>query len=243
MKAIHIIAGILSLIAGFTALYAAKGQWLHRKAGTVFSYAMLTMTGLGALLALTTNPNRPTAVIGLLCFYLVATGLLTVIRSVEQQRRVLLGLACLATALAVAAWLLGFMAAGSPGSELDHIPSGMIFMFASIATLAAIGDARVLWRGSIAGVQRLHRHLWRMGYAMWVATTSAFLGQAKHLPDWLREEKLHLVPVLLVTVTVVFWLVRVRWVAWKKQSRLASSSRTAAQAAPTAAPTLSGTAT
>src|SRR5688572_24217435 len=234
MKAIHIIAGILSLIAGFTALYAAKGQWLHRKAGSIFSYAMLVMTGLGAMMALMGAPNRPTVVAGLLCFYLVATGLLTVIRSVEQQRQLLLGLAGMATAVAVAGWLFGFMAIGSPKNSLDHIPGGVIFMFATVATLGVIGDARVLWRGSIAGVQRLHRHLWRMGFALWVATTSAFLGQAKHLPDWVREEKLHLVPVLLVTVTVVFWLVRVRWMERKKQSRL--------KAAPTGASTLSGTA-
>lgn len=222
MKAIHIIAGILSLLAGFTALYAAKGDWLHRKAGTIFSGAMLLMTALGALLALTTNPNRPTVVAGLLSFYLVATGLLAVIRSVEQQRRLLLGLACLATAVAVAAWLFAFMAAGNTNGKLDQIPAGAIFMFATIATLGMVGDARALWRGSISGVQRLHRHLWRMGYALWVATTSAFLGQARHLPDWIREEKLHLVPVLLVTLTLVYWVVRVR--VLKKYPKLARRS-------------------
>src|SRR5688572_16326553 len=110
MLAIHILAGIIAILAGFTALYAAKGDWLHRKAGTIFSWAMLLMTALGAGLALSSNPNRPTVVAGLLSFYLVATGLLTVIRSVEQQRRLLLGLACMATAVAVAAWLFAFMA-------------------------------------------------------------------------------------------------------------------------------------
>lgn len=210
MKAVHILAGILSLLAGFTALYAAKGDWLHRKAGRIFSWAMLVMTALGALMAMSTHPNRGTIVAGLLSFYLVATGLLTVIRPLDQQRRPLLGLACLATAVTVTGWLFGFMAAGSPDGKLDQLPAGAIFMFASIGTLGLIGDARLLRRGSIDGVQRLHRHLWRMGFALWVATTSSFLGQARQLPDWFREEKLHFVPVLLVTFTLVYWLVRIR---------------------------------
>ena len=43
MKWIHIVAGLLSLLAGFTALYAAKGGDWHRRAGTVFFGAMLVM--------------------------------------------------------------------------------------------------------------------------------------------------------------------------------------------------------
>lgn len=210
MKTLHVLAGIVSLIAGFTALYAAKGQRLHRKAGAIFAAAMLVMTALGALIALTTNPNRVNVVAASLTLYLVATGLLTVIRTPDAQRRPLTGLACLATAVTASAWYLAFLAAGDPHGTLDHIPAGAIFMFAIIGTLGVVGDVRLLWRAGIAGAQRLHRHLWRMGYALWVATTSAFLGQARHLPDWFREGKLHLVPVLLVTLTLIYWVVRVR---------------------------------
>ena len=40
---VHILAGGLGLVTGYVALYAAKGAPLHRKAGIVFVYAMLTM--------------------------------------------------------------------------------------------------------------------------------------------------------------------------------------------------------
>ena len=51
MLAIHIIAGSLGLIAGYIALYSAKGAPLHRKAGMVFVYAMLTMCFGGVVMA------------------------------------------------------------------------------------------------------------------------------------------------------------------------------------------------
>ena len=83
-------------------------------------------------------------------------------------------------------------------------------MFAMVGTLGVIGDARLLWRGRIDGSPRLTRHLWRMGYALWIASTSAFFGQARHLPQWIRDAHLNAVPILLVTATLLFWLVRVR---------------------------------
>ena len=49
--ALHIITGSLGLISGFVALYAAKGATLHRKAGMVFVYVMLTMSASGMVIA------------------------------------------------------------------------------------------------------------------------------------------------------------------------------------------------
>jgi hypothetical protein len=210
MMPLHIAAGIVALIAGFIALYAAKGAWLHRRSGNIFSYAMLLMTALATVMALTTHPNRINVIAGSLTFYLVATGLLTVIRSAEQQRRWLLGLSAIVAVVTVAAWQYGMLARITPGGKVDHIPAGAIFMFATVGTLGFIGDARMLLRGAIQGRQRLTRHLWRMGYALWIASTSAFFGQARHLPQWMRDAHLTAVPILLVTATVLFWLVRVQ---------------------------------
>jgi hypothetical protein len=210
MKEIHILAGIVSLFAGFIALYTAKGAWMHRRSGTVFVYAMLVMAGLGALIALTTNPNRINVIAGSLVFYLVATGLLAVVRTIEQQRRLLVALTVLATAITLSAWRYGFMASDLPGGELDHIPAGPIYMFAVVGLLGVVGDLRLLWRGRIDATQRLTRHLWRLCYALWVATTSAFFGQAKFLPHWFRDAHLNAVPIFLVLFTLLYWLVRVR---------------------------------
>mgnify|MGYP001575451854 CR=1 FL=1 len=58
MKWIHIIAGLLSLAAGATALYASKGSTLHRKSGLVFVFAMITMTVSALIIATMIKPNR-----------------------------------------------------------------------------------------------------------------------------------------------------------------------------------------
>ena len=211
MIQLHIIAGLLSLVAGFVALYASKGAWLHRRSGQVFTGAMLFMAGSGALVALLLRPNRLNVIVGVLTCYLVATGLLAVRRRVADSRRMLFALMGVATVAGLAALALGLMAASNPSGRIDQFPAGMILMFAFLGLAAALGDARMLWRGSIEGAQRLTRHLWRMGLALSLATMSLFIGQARHLPDVLRSTGLNNVPVLLVLGTIVFWLVRVRW--------------------------------
>lgn len=76
---VHILAGSLGLISGYVALSAAKGATLHRKSGTVFVYAMLTMCFFGTLIAAVRGVwvavNIPAA---LLTAYLVITALTTV---------------------------------------------------------------------------------------------------------------------------------------------------------------------
>lgn len=55
------------------------------------------------------------------------------------------------------------------------------------------------------------RHIARMGFAMGMATTSFFLGQAKVFPEPLRHAfGLRAIPVLLVVGVVLYWLVRTR---------------------------------
>jgi hypothetical protein len=204
----HILAGGTGLAAGFLALYSEKGRWLHRRIGRVFAYAMLAMTTTGALLSVTFRPNRATVITAAVTFYLVATGLVTVIRTVRQAPRVydaLYGLGFFAT---VAAWGFGVYALGLPGRALDQIPAPALFMFAIVGTFGVVGDARLLRAGGIEGTARLRRHLWRMTYAMWVATTSFFYGQARHLPQWFRDANLNDYIVLLVAGTLVYWLIR-----------------------------------
>jgi len=211
MKWIHITCGILALAAGATALCAKKGSPLHRRSGTVFFAAMLVMSSTGALLAWL-KPDRGSVVAGLLTFYLVCTAWLTVKRPVEQVRAWTAGLMLLATGLAVVGFGYGIEAMNSANGRVDGIPAPPLFMFGGVAALAALMDARLLWVGHIEGAHRLARHLWRMTYAMWIATMSAFLGQAKFFPMPIRKSGLLAVPVLLVAGMLVYWLVRVYWI-------------------------------
>lgn len=210
MLYIHIVAGLVSLVAGALALFAAKGATLHRRAGIVFAAAMLTMTSSAVVMAALLRPNRVNVVAGTLTFYLVATGLLAVTRRVEQARGRLAAL--LAVALAISAYALSVAADGAahPRGLVDGVPATALYVFAAVGLFGAAMDARMLVAGRLEGTARLTRHLWRMGFAMFVATGSFFLGQADEFPAAMRTPFLA-VPVLLVVATLVYWSARAIW--------------------------------
>ena len=206
---IHITAGLLAIAAGAVALFAAKGASLHRRSGMVFVVAMLTMTSSAVVMATFFHPNRVNVAAGLLTFYLVCTGLLTVRRPVEDARRWLTGLMLLALGASAYAFALGFEAR-SGGGRVDGIPSPPLFLFGLVGLIGGLSDARLLAARSIEGARRIARHLWRMTFALWIATTSFFLGQMRHFPLPIRKPALLAIPVILVLVLMVYWFVRVR---------------------------------
>jgi uncharacterized membrane protein len=208
MRAIHIIAGLLALIAGAIALYAPKGSPLHKRSGMVFAVAMMVLTSSAIVIAGFLRPDKINVVAGLITFYLVATGLLTVIRPVEKMRRLATGLMAVAVFGGLYAFKLGFEILATAG-PLRDLPPQPLFMFGVIALGGAALDARMLLAGNIQGAHRLARHLWRMTFAMFIATASFFLGQAKHFPEPIRNSGLLAIPVLVVVLMLFYWLVRV----------------------------------
>lgn len=209
MKLFHITAGVLALVFGAMALYAAKGSALHRKSGMAFVVAMLVMTSSAVVMAAFLRPNRVNVIAGVLTFYLVCTGMLTVRRQVAQMRALMTGLMLLALAGSAYAFTLGFEALNSADGKIGGIPPQPLFMFGIVGLLGGMLDARLLWAGGIQGAHRLARHLWRMGFAMWIATASFFLGQARFFPEPIRKSGLLAIPVLLVAGLMFYWLVRV----------------------------------
>jgi uncharacterized membrane protein len=199
---LHVLAGATALAAGATAMVATKGSPLHRRAGTVFAVAMLVMASTGAGMAAPVG-ERVSVLAGLLTFYMVASGWLTVRRTVAQARSWLVAGTTFALGLAATALFWGLTTL--PGSGMTPV----LFVFGSIALLAGLLDARLLRAGAIAGAHRLARHLWRMGFAMFVATGSFFLGQADEIPAPLRIYPLLALPVIAVVAFTPFWLVRV----------------------------------
>jgi hypothetical protein len=93
----------------------------------------------------------------------------------------------------------------------------MYFLFGMVALLAVLGDLRVMMAKGIHGAHRIARHLWRMCFALLLASVSLFLGQAQAFPEPLRNSGLLPIPVLLVLVLMFYWLVRVLFTQWYRR--------------------------
>ena len=207
MLALHILAGLLGIASGATALMAAKGAQLHVRVGLIFVGSMLVMASSGVVLAIV-RPNTFSTLNGIaatLTFYLVLTGFLTIRRATSSSRRTDAATALVALAIAGTSVSLGMASNHQSGP-----PAPAYFMFGALATLASAGDVRKALRG-IRGSRLVARHLWRLGAAMWIATSSFFLGQARVFPEAIRKPALLAVPVLMVFLAVLYWFLKVRF--------------------------------
>ncbi len=205
---LHIIAGAIALAAGAVALYVFKGARLHRQSGMIFVYAMLVMSASGAVMA-ALKPNRGNVMGGVLTLYLVITGLLTVRRRVAGFDWKNVGAMLLGLTVGMMGLKFALDALHSPNGMIDGYPPPLYFIFGTVALLGAFGDIRVMAGQGIQGPRLLARHLWRMCFAMFIATGSFFLGQAKVFPKPIRIIPVLAIPVLLVLLLMLYWLARV----------------------------------
>lgn len=199
---IHILAGALALAFGYPALFATKGGALHRKSGRLFTYAMVTMALTGAAIA-ATRASSINMIAGLLTFYFVTTGLLTVYRAQRPKWIDTAGIAVVA--------LVGGLAFKTGFEIVGKRPEAApMFIFGVMAILGAIGDIRMMHAGGIQGPRRIVRHLWRMCFAMWVAAASFFWGPPGRVPDVIYYPALLPIPVLAPIVVMLYWLWSIR---------------------------------
>jgi uncharacterized membrane protein len=209
---VHISAGSLSIILGFVALSAAKGAPLHRQVGILFVYAMVVMGLLGATVATVWGRSAFVNIpAGLLSAYMVISALATV-RPTSRlgSRRWSVGLMLVPLGVGLYNLTFGLTALASASGLALGVPPFPFFLVATIGLVAATGDIRMLRSGALQGTRRLARHLWRMTFALFIATGSFFLGQAKVIPKPIRIFPLLAIPPLVVLVAMVYWLWRVR---------------------------------
>ena len=210
---IHIIAGLSGLISGAIALSTRKGSKLHRKSGMIFVYAMSVLSISGAVMAALMS-ERISVIAGMLTFYMVITALLTVRRRGQGSYWMDAGAMVFAAILGPVSITFSFAALSDPsGNSAGYAPIG--FIFGAVAVLAGLGDARLLLVRSLSWSQRIARHLWRMCFALWIATASFFLGQSDEFPEALRIMPLLCTPVFLVLLMMFYWLVRVLFTRWR----------------------------
>lgn len=209
---VHVTAAAVALVSGAVALSVPKGRRLHRRSGQLFVAAMLTMCAAAIVLAAAKGQTM-NLIAGVLTAYLVITALTTVrpIRGASPWLdAALMGIA---VALALITLAFGVQALASPTGEAFGLPPFPFFMFAIVGLIAGAGDVRVIRRGPLHGVARLRRHLWRMCWALWIATISFFSIRARVarvFPAALVTPALQIAPVVLVLAAMVYWLWRVR---------------------------------
>ena len=205
---IHIAFASLGLLSGFAALLAPKGGRVHAMAGQVFLPVMLLMA-TSALLLVFLRDAPISIVPSILTFYLVITGWRTVTRRSAVADATDIGLATLAAVGGVIGLVLGAEAAQTmTGKDKDGFPAMAYYIFGGVSLAAAALDVRMMLARGVRGAHRIARHLWRMGAALFIATTSFFQGQAKHFPQSVQGTFWLQLPVLIVVGMVGYWLLR-----------------------------------
>jgi hypothetical protein len=201
--ATHITTGGIAIVTGYVALFAKKGDRVHRSIGMVFVYAMVVM-GLSAT-ALGLRIGRGGGAI--FAAYLVITSITTLRPRTERLRRLETVMAWLMITLGVAGMV---QIARSPGGVKNGAPLPMAILITTLVLLAPLSDLRVLRMDALARPARLRRHLWRMCFAMFMATGSFFLGQADEIPEPLRIWPILAILALLPLPMMAYWAWRVR---------------------------------
>ncbi len=184
--------------------------------------AMLTMSGIAAPVAVLMG-DRVNVLAGLFTLYLLVTGWATVRRKAGGIGRFEVGAFVAALGLSAAALTLGLLAMNSPTGTLEGAPAPAFFIFGTIAPLAAAFDLKVILRRGISGTQRIARHLWRMCFALFVASGSLFLGQQQVFPDSVRGTPILFVLALAPLAMLLFWLLWVRFMDTLKRDATASA--------------------
>jgi len=148
---------------------------------------------------------------GTLTFYLVATAWMTARRVTPATSFFDWGGLLIVWAVAVANLTLGTVAALSATGIVYQYPPGPYFFLGSVAVVATGGDVRMLRRNGISGTQRIARHLWRMCFALFIASSSLFLARQQLFPELMRKTGALIVLSFLPLMLMIYWLARVRF--------------------------------
>ncbi len=205
----HIAMGSIAILLGTAAISVGKGSAIHARLGAWF-VAFMILVGITAAI-LEIFFNNQTGAGGLMTCYFVATSWMTARRR-DGRAGKFEKYAC-GTITIIAAYFVGcgVVAWRSPtGLFGGHVPT-LYFAFGSLCLLAAAMDMNFILRGILSSKQRLSRHLWRMCFGFFFATTSFFLGQRNSFPDSVRES-----PVLYA---LAFAPLRLRLLFWKTHHR------------------------
>ena len=199
---IHFPAGTAAILAAFAAFYYPKGSSKHKKAGRVFTIAMLVMLISGGI-AGALKGSVEDVFLAALVFYTVFTAWLTV-----RRHRPVIGIL---EYLALVYIVIFGLAALSIDPEWDQVSEPGVFTFDAIMALVfAVGDIRNIQLKGTRRTYQLARHIWRISFSLvWAAL--AFGDKIVKMLDSTIEQMPYVVavPALLVLGVMFYWLFRV----------------------------------
>ena len=217
LLSIHVAAGALAMVLGFTALFAKKGGTIHRRIGMLFVCAMLVMGVSASALGFRISPTDGNVVAGVLAIYFVGTALTTVRPVSPWTGRINAVALTVAVVLGLGAVISGVERVNNPGLSPGGVPfrtiGVMSFFLGAVLFLAAAGDVRVMRRGLPRGGARLARHLWRMCFALFIAAASFFSIRervATILPEPFTTGPMRALPIVVLFGAMFYWLWRLR---------------------------------
>lgn len=205
----HIVAGLSAILLGVVAITARKGGSLHSSAGTWFVGFMLFVGATAAILEIFYNDQ--TGAGGLMTCYFVATSWMTARRRDGRARQ--FEKYASGVILVIAAYFIGcgLMAMRAGDGLFGGHGANFYFMFGSLCLVAGAMDISFVFRGILSNKQRLLRHLWRMCFGFFFATTSFFLGQRDAMPLSVQDSPILFVLAFAPLVAMSFWIVRIRF--------------------------------
>jgi|SRR5580765_1060302 len=92
---------------------------------------------------------------------------------------------------------------------IGGVPAFMLFVLATVFTIAFVGDLHVIRFGALRGGAKLRRRLWRMCFGLFIAAGSFFSIRArvaKILPEPFLSAPLRALPILLIFMAMFYWL-------------------------------------
>jgi len=209
---LHISGGTVGILSGMAALFPRKGSRLHIRLGHVFYYSMIVMAVGAVYLAMFKEGSWINSIAGIITFYMVITAKRAATnKSGKSGPLELIGAIYILVVLVVLISLI--VDVSQTGPRADGVYVEAYFMFGVIVTLALILDVKVILSGGVYGAQRVARHLWRMCIALYIAAASLFLGQPQVFPEAIQGTLVFAAPVILVILTLLFWVVRVYFVS------------------------------
>lgn len=199
---LHVVAGVVALVAASLALFTAKGKTAHVRAGLTYVAGMGGVT-LTALVLVVLRPNLFLGLVALFSFWLVLTGWRAA-RIRDGQPRPL-DRALVWGMVVVGLGMVGLGLAGMAGlTEGAGSRSVVLVVFGGIGLVSAVADLRAWRAGPATGTARLARHLTRMLGGTIATVTAVVTVNAGFLPELARW----LGPTVVMVPLIVWWNVR-----------------------------------